>query len=193
MSDLAEESPALAAESVDGRKVRSRIRVVIIHVLRSSVFPPLLVKYLLFAFLALAEIRPRFAIPIWVLGAIAIYVFALRRSLAAIRRKAIVERPERCIIPCMICFFGFAFFSLLIDVTLSTNSGVPRPGRLILLSTLVNCGILVWQSLATQRAFVAMPGSGEPPFTARQALTFVGDLAALIAFLILLLVAIEAI
>lgn len=177
----------------DNRIVRSRFRVVTIHVLRSSIFPPLFVKYILFAFLALAEVRPRFAIPVWVLGCVAVYIVAIRRSLAAIRRKAVVERPDRCIVPSMVCFFGFAIFSLLIDVPLSINSGVPRPGRLILLSAVVNFGILTWQSLATQRAFGAMPGAEDPPFTVQQVLVFVGDLAVLIGFLVILLAALAVV
>lgn len=192
MNEPANRDETVLNDVDDKRQVRSRFRVVTVHVLRSAVFPPFVVKYILFAFLALAKVRPRFAVPLWIIGCIAVYVYSSRRSLASIRRNVTVPRPERCVVPSLLAFAAFAFFSFVIDVALATNSGV-RPGQLILLSAVLNFGILVGQTLATQRTFSEMPGAGELPFSVRQILFFIGDVAVLIAFVVMVLAAISVI
>ena len=118
------------------KKIRSRFRVVLVHVLKSCVFLPFPIKYLLFAFIAIAKPPLAAAVVLWAVGSVAFYVFSLRRSLSSIRKKVTVVNPEGCILPSIIGFGLFAFFNLFIDLALATNSGT-KAGPLMLLSVLL--------------------------------------------------------
>jgi len=147
------------------------------------VFWPFPFKYLLFAYLAVGSPPLRVAVPLWIVGCAAVHVFAVRRSLASIRKKLIVENPERCIRPTMIAFVPFTFFSIFMDIAMSVNSG-GQAGLFILLSLILNTGILVYQSFATQRAFNSMPGATPAP--AKQSSGFlvaIADFALVVIFL----------
>jgi len=189
MSDSVEERES--AEPEIEKKVRSRFRVVLVHVLKSSVFLPFPVKYLLFAFVAIAKPPLAAAVILWAVGCLAIYVFSIRRSLSSIRRKVTVVQPERCIVPAMIAFGFFTIFNVFIDTAMSVNSGLDA-GPLILLSVILNFSVFVYQSLATQREFAAMTGADtQLPIRVSGILVAAGDIAIVAGFLIIIISAIN--
>jgi len=199
MSDIAEvmefeepeEEPIPETEPIVEKKVRSRLRVVLVHVLKSAVLLPFPVKYLLFAFIAIA--KPPFAASfiLWVAGCLAVYFFSIRRSFASIRKKVTVVNPERCIVPSIIAFGLFAFFNIFIDIALAMNSG-SDPGPLILLSVILNFLVFVYQSLATQRGFAAMADADtKMPIRISGILLAAGDIAIVGGFLIFIIAAIS--
>ena len=174
------------AERVIEIKVRSRFRVVLVHMLKSAVFLPLTVKYLLFAFLAIAKPPLGAAVLLWAVGSIAVYVFSIRRSLSSIRRKVTVVTPERCIFPSLIGLGVFALFNVFIDTAMSMNSG-SDPGPLIVLSLIVNSCIFAYQCLATQRTFAAMAdANARLPIKVSGILVAVGDVAIVAGILIII-------
>ena len=174
---------------------RSRFRVVTLHVLRSAVLLPFLLKYVLFVFLALTILPRPVSVVLWVVGAVAIYRFAMRRSLAALRGKITVSNPDGCIVPAVVAFAGLAAFSVLIDIALASNT-VRRPGPFVLLSLLVNAGIFTFQFRSTRRVFAEMPGagisSGSETTRIRDGLLLLADIAIMVGFVVLVLVTLFA-
>lgn len=199
MSDIAEviefedpeKEPTPEEARIIEKKVRSRWRVVLVHVLKSSVFLPFPVKYLLFALIAIAKPPLPASILLWGVGCLAVYFFSIRRSLTSIRKKVTVLNPEGCIIPSMIAFGLFAFFNLFIDIALASNSGVD-PGPLILLSVILNFLVFMYQSLTTQRGFAAMADANtKMPIHVHGILVAAGDLVIVAVFLIFIIAAIS--
>lgn len=199
MSDIAEviefeepeKEPSPEEARIIEKKVRSRWRVVLVHVLKSSVFLPFPVKYLLFAFIAIVKPPLPTSILLWGVGCLAVYFFSIRRSLTSIRNKVTVLNPEGCIIPSMIAFGLFAFFNLFIDIALASNSGVD-PGPLILLSMILNFLVFSYQSLTTQRGFAAMADANtKMPIRIQGILVAAGDLVIVAGFLIFIIAAIS--
>ncbi|WP_298865853.1 hypothetical protein [uncultured Gimesia sp.] len=173
------------------KKVRSRFRVVLVHVLKTCVFLPFPIKYLLFAIIAIAKPPLAAAIVLWAVGSVAVYVFSLRRSLSSIRKKVTVVNPEGCIVPSIIGFGLFAFFNLFIDLALATNSGT-NAGPLILLSVLLTFCVFAYQSLMTQREFAATEGANPKlPTRVFGILIAAGDLAIVVGFVAFIVAAIN--
>lgn len=175
------------------KKKRSRFRVVLAHVFRSAVWLPWLTKYLLFVFFAVSGIRIPAAVLLWVTGSIAIYIFSLRRSLSVIERKVTVESAHRCTLPAVVGFVGFGLFSFLIDIALATNAA-RRPGALVLLSLILNCGIVSYQSVRTKTFFYAMSDQPIPKkrWLSIDVVAAVGDVVIILGFIILVLAVINA-
>lgn len=189
MSDSMEAIEPEAA-SVE-KKQRSRFRVVLVHVLKSAVLLPFPVKYVLFAFIAIAKPPLAVSVVLWAVGCVAVYVFSVRRSLSSIRKKVSVVNPERCIVPSLIAFGLFALFNIFIDLPMSINSGTDA-GPLILLSVLLNFFIFTFQSVSTEREFVAMAGAdSQLPERASAILIAAGDLVIVASFLIIIISAIN--
>ncbi|MCH9652835.1 MAG: hypothetical protein K0U86_07455 [Planctomycetes bacterium] len=173
------------------KKIRSRFRVVLVHVLKSCVFLPFPIKYLLFAFIAIAKPPLAAAVVLWAVGSVAFYVFSLRRSLSSIRKKVTVVNPEGCILPSIIGFGLFAFFNLFIDLALATNSGT-KAGPLMLLSVLLIFCVFAYQSLMTQRGFAAMTDTDSKlPIRVFGILVAAGDLAIVVGFVTFIVAAIN--
>ncbi len=183
-----------AIESVEveiEKKVRSRFRVVLVHVLKSAVFLPFPIKYVLFAFIAIAKPPLAVSVVLWAVGCVAVYVFSVRRSLSSIRKKVSVVNPERCIVPSLIAFGLFALFNIFIDLPMSINSGTDA-GPLILLSVLLNLCIFTFQSVATEREFAAMADTdSQLPARASAILIAASDLVIVASFLIIIISAIN--
>lgn len=168
------------------RQTRSRTRAVLAHVGWSAAVAPWFVKWVLFVVLSAIGAGLVPALLIWMSGSVAIFVWATRRSLKRLETRYAIDRPESCVLPCVIGFGGLMFFSLLIDVAIANNA-TRRPGSLLLVSLIVHFGLFAGMSWATQRTFSQLPGARpEGAFQVSRLLVPVGDAVLLVGLITLI-------
>ncbi len=166
---------------------RSRLRAIVGHVFWSAVLIPAPVKSVLFVIISNVNPRPIPGALVWFAAGIGAFVFATRLSLRRLMRFHIPE-SERCIMPSVIGFAPLLMFSLLIDIAVASNSGIRKPGGIVLLSLVIHFGLFTWMSLRTQAVLGSTTNPDAPAkFRVTSLLVPLGDILAVVALIVFII------